>query len=170
MKVLFRICLGLAWLGLIVSSSVAQVESIGPLTLQPQETNIQVFPNLIPPNPLYKELQFTGMVDVPAGAVADLFVQFDYLDSSGFNIVVPAPTPLFTAVGGQPNPVDTGILTLPFCPQVVSLHLMNRDLTGVTMTVQGSFRHECFPVPEPLSGTTLGVSSLMFLACLRGRK
>ncbi len=153
---------------LAVSPGLAQIEVIGPLTLQPSSTDIQVFTNFIPPNPSYKELQFTGTVDVPPGAVADLYVEFDYIDPNNVNVVVPAPLSLFTAVGGAPTPVDTGILTLMFCPQVVSLHLTNRDQSGVSMNVQGLFRHECFPVPEPALGGWLGLASLGWFA-LRSR-
>ena len=128
----------------------AQTESIGPLTLFPGQPHVETFPNFIPPNPSYKELQFTGSVDVPPGAISDLLVEFDYIDQQGNNVVVPAPTSQFTVFGGAPAMIDTGILTLPFCPQVVSLHLTNLDATGaITMDLQGAYRHECFAVPEP---------------------
>lgn len=126
-----------------------QIETIGPLTLVPQQPIALVFPNLLPLNPHYKELQFIGTADVPAGALSNLFVEFDYVDLNGNVIVVPAPLSTFTVFGGAPTMVDTGILTLPFCPSTVSLHLTNQAMGGIPMGVQGSFRHECFPVPEP---------------------
>ena len=128
----------------------AQTETIGPLTLVPNQTVAQVFTNLIPPNPSYKELQFTGVATVPPGALSDLLIEFDYVDLMGNNVVVPAPTSTFTVMGGAPAMIDTGILTLPFCPQIVSLHLTNQDASGsISMDLQGQYRHECFPVPEP---------------------
>lgn len=146
-----------------------QVEPIGPMTLGPQQTFVGVYPNFIPPNPLYKELQFTGTASVPPGAISDLFVEFDFLDQNGSVVVVPAPLSTFTVFGGAPAAIDTGILTLMFCPTEVSLHLTNHDSTGVPMQVVGSFRHECFSVPEPMCLSMIGALALMWIRCRRGK-
>ena len=132
-----------------VSSGWAQIEPIGPLILVPGQPISQVFTNLLPPNPDYKELQFTGIANAPPGAFSDLQIDFDYVDSTGNTVVVGAPNSPINVIGGMPTMFDSGILRLPFCPSVVSLHLTNLDPTGVPIDLVGDFRHECFPVPEP---------------------
>jgi PEP-CTERM motif len=154
---------------LLASSAQAQIEPIGPLTLGPGQSADLVFTNLLPPDPDFKELQFVGNADTLAGAVGDLLIQFDYVDQQGQTIVVPAPISQFLVIGGQPNPLDTGILLLPFCPQVVSLHLTNvGNASSVPIDVTGSFRHECMPVPEPRSLVLAGFGAVGL--CLVGRK
>lgn len=148
----------------------AQTEPIGPLTLIPNQPHVEVFTNFIPPDPLFKELQFIGTANVPGGVISDLLVEFDYIDAAGNNVVVPAPTSMFTVIGGAPNMIDTGILTLPFCPRVVSLHLTNQDPTGaIAMDLQGTYRHECFQVPEP-NGTVGFTLSALALTAFRRRR
>jgi hypothetical protein len=155
---------------LAIAPAAAQIENIGPLTVFPQTSNVSVFTNLIPPNPSYKELEFTGIANVPAGAFGNLLVEFDYIDPNGMQVVVPAPTSMFTIIGGAPNPINTGILTLNFCPQVVSLHLTNQTTAaGVPIQITGQYRHQCFPVPEPVTGGWLGLASLGWCAIRRRR-
>ncbi|MBX7169062.1 MAG: hypothetical protein K1X74_22190 [Pirellulales bacterium] len=151
------------------SSAYAQLETISPLTINPSQSVTMVWPNLLPPDPDYKELQFIGTATTVPGAFAILQIDFDYIDNNGNNIVVPAPIPQFTVIGGQVNPIDTLVYTIPFCPQVVSLHLTNvANAASVPLTVSGTFRHECVPVPEP-SGLALAVLGGLGLCCW-GRK
>lgn len=128
----------------------AQLEPIGPKTLAPLENFGTIWVNLIPPHPDHKEFQFTGTASVPAGALSILQIDFDYLDSLGQTQLLPAPNSPLTILGGAPQMIDSGIYTLPFCPQVVSLHLTNLS-PSVPIDVVGIFRHECFPLPEPSS-------------------
>ena len=144
-----------AWtLGVVLtmaSTGWAQIEPIGPLTLVPGQPIFQVFPNLLPPRPDYKELQFTGTANVPPGATAGLQIDFDYLDAAGNIVLIGAPNSPVTVIGGTPAMIDSGILRLPFCPTEVSLHLTNLldPAAGVPIELVGDFRHQCFPVPEP---------------------
>lgn len=152
----------------VSTSAWAQVEPIGPVTVLPGAPVVGVFTNFIPPQPAYKELQFTGTGLVPAGAIGTLQIDFDYVDTTGMNVVVPAPNSPFVIPGGGFVPIDTGILLLPFCPQVVSLHLTNiPNAAAVPIEVRGFFRHQCFPVPEPTSLGSLGGLGLLGMAVQR---
>lgn len=162
------VALGLA-LAFSGSPVQGQIEPIGPLTLVPNQPVNFVFTNLIPPNPRYKELQFTGFANVPPGTFGTLGIEFDYIDPSGVNVLVPAPNTPIMVIGGNPLQFDSGILTLPFCPQVVSLHLTNlATAAAVPIDLVGRFRHECFPVPEP-GMFAWGAGALTLLAGWRRR-
>lgn len=153
----------------LASSAQAQIEAIGPITLGPGQSANLVFTNLMPPDPDFKELQFIGIANTVPGALGNLLIEFDYIDLQGLPVIVPAPNSMFLVLGGQPNPLDTGILTLPFCPQIVSLHLTNiGNASSVPIDVIGSFRHECVPVPEPGSLVLAGLGAMGL--CLLGRK
>lgn len=147
-------------MSLVILCSVApvwaQLEPIGPKTLAPLEDFGTIWVNFIPPHADHKEFQFTGTASVPAGALSILQIDFDYLDSFGNTQILPAPFSPITVIGGSPMMIDSGIATVPFCPQIVSLHLKNLD-SNVPIFVQGIFRHECIPLPEP--------SSLALAAC-----
>jgi hypothetical protein len=150
----------------LTSSAQAQLEPIGLLTLNPGQSVDLMFTNFLPPDPDFKELQFIGNATTVLGAVATLQIDFDYLDLQGTSIVVPAPTPQFMVIGGQANPIDTGIFTIQFCPQIVSLHLTNvANAASVPIDVIGTFRHECMDIPEPSSLVLagLGAAGLCFL-------
>ncbi len=166
MNRLLRIVLLTGILGCVGSSAWAQLEPIGPLTLVPNQPVSFNFQNFIPPQPRYKELQFRGFANVQPGALAILGIEFDYIDSTGVAIVVPAPNSPITVLGGSPFAFDSGILALPFCPSLVSLHLTDLAL-NVPINVGGIFRHQCFPVPEP-SGL-LGTGLLALIWSLRRR-
>jgi hypothetical protein len=137
---------------LFASYAWGQVEPVGPLTIVPNQPINLFYTNFIPPNPDYKEFQFQGFASVPAGAIGFLRIDFDYVDASGATVIVPAPNSPFTVFGGAPNPIDTGIARLPFCPRDVSLHLVNGSTAAnFPIELRGQYRHQCFPVPEPTS-------------------
>jgi hypothetical protein len=136
---------------LFVTPAWADLDPISTISLVPDEEATMIFVNTIPPCPDYKELQFTGTVNMPIGAVATLLIEFDYMDPNNGWIVVPAPNSIVNLVGGAPIPIDSGIYTIPFCPDVVSLHFKN--LGPDSFDIQGIYRHECFAVPEPSTWT-----------------
>lgn len=146
----------------------AQVEPVGPLTLVPNQPINLFYTNVIPPNPAYKEFEFRAMVNVPAGAIGQLLVDFDYIDASGAAVLVPAPNSPFLIPGGIPVTISSGIFRLPFCPREVSLHLTNGSGTNIPMELRGQYRHECFPVPEPAS--VLGSAMLAAFGLLIRRR
>lgn len=155
----------------IPSTANAQLEPIGPLLLVPNQPINMNYQNFIPPQPDYKELQFTGTASVPAGAVATLKIDFDYIDTTGALVIVPAPMSPIMIPGGAPFTFDSGILTLPFCPSLVSLHLENvGNAAAVPIQLQGTYRHRCFPVPEPSSISLLLGLGLVGFAWRRRQK
>lgn len=158
----------LSLLLLATTPAWSQLEPIGPLVLVPHQPIHWVFTNEIPPRPDYKELEFTGLAHVPAGAFGLLQIDFDYLDAAGNFVVVPAPHSPIPIPGGEPFVIESGILRLPFCPLEVSLQLANvGTATGVPIELEGVFRHECFPVPEPGG---LGLISLVGVALTAWRR
>ncbi len=139
----------------------ADLEFIGPLTIGPSQDVSFVFPNSLPPDPDHKELQLTGTLTAPAGGVGFLQIDFDYLDAQLNTILVSAPNSPIFYLGGTTIAIDSGVLTLPFCPSQVSLHISNLS-PSVPIEFEGIFRHECIEVPEPSSQILAIVAALSF--------
>jgi len=149
-----------------VTPAWADLDPISTINLQPNEEATMIFVNTLPPCPDYKELQFTGTVNMPVGTFATLLIEFDYMDPNNGWIIVPAPNSIVNLVGGAPIPIDSGIYTVPFCPDVVSLHFKN--LGPDPFDIQGIYRHECFAVPEP-STWAMALLAMAALVGLGGR-
>lgn len=145
MKTIHALILALLFLGTAVSR--AQTFSIEPIsiTLVPGQPYEQFFPNVFDPfHP--KHLRFEALATQPQpGVVSPLLVWFDWLDLTGAPQT--SPPVQYDVVGGQPLPIDTD-WWLPFCPQLVSLHLeVPFDPSGATTPVfiEGRFTHWCVP-------------------------
>jgi len=151
------------------ASPVAATEIIDIVVLPGTET-VLVFPNIFDPI-ADKELSFIGWADLPAGSSptgAVLDIRFDWLGLAG----VPEYSP-YTSIAvlpGAPVPIELHF-RLPFCPQLVSLDVLNIDL-NTPVHVKGEFSHCCLiDTPDAIGLTpSLALLGLLSLHALRRRK
>lgn len=150
------------------ASPVAATELIDFVALPGSET-VLVFPNIFDPV-ADKELSFIGWAEVApgGGTFSVLDIRFDWLGLSGLpeyspytSIVVPA---------GAPVPIELHF-RLPFCPQQVSLDVVNVDLV-TPVHIKGEFSHCCLiDTPDAIGLTpSLALLGLLSLHALRRRK
>lgn len=144
----------------------AEVEPIS-ILLAPNQPVDFFFPNPLPPDPDHKDMFFVGTA-TSLGGFGVLHIVFDYFDPILGEVVVPPPMSLFEIPPGDPVPIDTGVITLPNCPQQVSLHLY-LPIDSAPIELVGEFTHICLPVPEP-STLALGGIALGCLAVWRIRR
>jgi hypothetical protein len=104
------------------------------------------FPNAVLPPPSQKRLEFKGTATNPNPA-QELIIEFEYVDNLGQTQVV-KPNVNNIPQGAQNFPVSAS-MTLPFCPNQVSIHF-NTSL-GSILNIQGIFEHTC---SKPVGGTT----------------
>ena len=156
---------------LMCGKARGEVEVIGPMIVVPNQPIALYFPNLLPPDPDHKILDFRGKADNPNPWDANLWMACDYLktDAAGLSVeVLLAPIVVhIPAFGTAPFEM---YWELPFCPREVSLHFRLEDLPVPSEGVQvgGQFLHECVPVPMP-TALPLGIAGIGLLALRRRR-
>jgi len=146
-----------------VSLASAQVEPIF-TGVPPGPPGIElVFPNHLPEHPDYKELTFIGIGQNNGWEFSStLWVWFDWqLPGGGFDY---SPPTSFTLAPFTGTPISTSY-TIPFCPELVSIHFMTDSPVGAS--VSGEFSHIC--VPEPSSVALLG-SGVILMGLLAHRR
>ena len=163
----------LALLLITPSSALADQDTIPVTTLGPGETLDLFFQNTVLPDPSVKVLQFTGMAQAfgTPGTAAILGMHFDYLESDGSTVIVPSPNFYQSAI--QPGiglvPINAGPVTLPFCPEDVSIHFQNLS-ENVEIELSGIFDHTCVPVPEPSTAILGSLVTLGWGLIRRGQR
>ncbi len=153
----------------VARQATADQDPIGPFSLvfnQPIELN---FPNHVLPHPSVKVLQFVGEALNTGSGPAELAIHFDYTDTAGNSIIVPLPNFYRNVLPPAPNPqrIEAGPVTLPYCPPQVSIHF--ELLTPGEITMQGVFDHTCIPVPEPATSSLAACALLAVVGSLRRR-
>jgi len=148
-----------------VSLASAQVEPIftgvpsGPLGIE------LVFPNELPDHPDHKDLSFVGFGQSNGfEGISTLTVYFDWQLPGGG--VAYSPPETFTLLPLTGNPISTSY-TIPFCPEVVSIHFLTDSPEPYGASVSGEFSHIC--VPEPSSVALLG-SGVILMGLLAHRR
>lgn len=104
----------------------------------------------------HKDLLFQGVAHGVPGAVCILDVQFDWLDPSGG--VQLSPVFPVDVIGDTPFSIP---FQIPFCPERISLHLVNSGpVPSIPIVVEGTFHYECVPEPSSLVLAAFGLIGL----------
>jgi hypothetical protein len=124
-----------------------------------------------------KKFTFEGVItngspQVPA--FVDLW--FDWIDPRDPIGTPPKTSPIFPidvppgglVSIGLPGGPPAIMYTIPFCPPQVSIHIQNNG-PGQPVVVEGRFIHECL-IPEPATGTLLGIGLLGLASSMRRRR
>lgn len=163
MKVKF-VALLLCLLAMAVARpAAADQDAIGPIIAVAGQPIDLYFPNHVHPAPSVKVLQFSGDAQNFSPLDAVLGIHFDYIDQAGATVIVPLPNFYQNVVSGDGllHHIEAGPVTLPFCPEQVSIHFENLT-TGTEVNFQGVFDHTCIPVPEPSGLALLALGCMAF--------
>jgi hypothetical protein len=125
----------------------------------------QFFPNEVHPD-FPKQLTFEGTIHNPTATDGILTMFFDWVDINDPSTAFTS-TPVNIPVGDGGTIAVNMTETIDFCPPMVSLHA--RIANAPTMTLEGTFTHECM-IPEPSSALTAGLGLLGLVAAYRRRR
>ena len=153
---------------LATAEAFADQDQIPLITWMPGDPPIfeQYFDNHIHDAPSVKVLQFVGearsLVNVPT--TFNIQIYFDYLDTNGATVVFPPPGFGYDNVlpaDGIIRHIEGGPVTLPFCPERVSIHF--EIASEVPIEFQGLFDHTCIAIPEPSAAVILMLGCVPFV-------